>query len=120
MKFTGIEYDEDCGFYAVLEKRIVCPQAGISGQKEDAESALADALEEAEMRLYSKYVAILSVGGAGSTEATEAHGVWMAARAARATQDAQEAQEASEGYVDVKFNYAPTLAQYVSSDGWEL
>ena len=99
---------------------------------------------QAELRYYS----VLYSGVAGSPEAHAAHTEWMAARTARATQDAQDlhpqrppallrreartaratqdAQDAqdtaktSEGDTGVKFNYAPTLAQHVSSEGWEL
>lgn len=35
-KFTGIKYDDDCGFYAILNGKIVYPKDGISGMKEDA------------------------------------------------------------------------------------
>jgi hypothetical protein len=40
-KFTGLKYDDDCGWYAVKDGRIVCPAEGISGMKADAEQALA-------------------------------------------------------------------------------
>ena len=124
MKYTGLKYDDDCGFYAVKDGKIVIPAMGISGTYDAALAALTVAqqadLEQAETSAQKCFDEILTAGGAGSTEATEAHAVWMAARSARATQDAQDAQKASEGYVDVKFSYAPTLAQYVSSDGWEL
>ena len=39
-KFTGLKYDEDCGFYAVHDGLIVSPKSGISGDKGDALSAL--------------------------------------------------------------------------------
>lgn len=40
-KFTGLKYDNDCGYYAVCNGRIVCPADGISGMKADAERAVA-------------------------------------------------------------------------------
>jgi len=40
-KFTGLKYDDDCGWYAIRNGRIVCPAQGISGKKIDAERALA-------------------------------------------------------------------------------
>jgi hypothetical protein len=39
-KFTGLKYDDDCGWYAVKDGRIVCLADGISGMKADAERAL--------------------------------------------------------------------------------
>ena len=39
-KFTGLKYDEDCGFYAVHDGKIISPESGISGDKEDALKAL--------------------------------------------------------------------------------
>lgn len=39
-KFTGLKYDDDCGYYAVRNGRIVCPADGISGMKANAEHAL--------------------------------------------------------------------------------
>jgi len=39
-QFTGLKYDDDCGWYAIRDGRIVCPAEGISGQKVDAEMAL--------------------------------------------------------------------------------
>lgn len=41
VKFTGLKYDKDCGYYAVRNGRIICPAQGISGMKADAERALA-------------------------------------------------------------------------------
>ena len=41
VKFTGLKYDADCGFYAVRNGRIICPTQGISGMLADAEQALA-------------------------------------------------------------------------------
>ena len=73
-----------------------------------------------ETQAKSRYFEILYSGGAGSPEAYAAHDEWMAARTARATQDDQDAAKASDGYTGIKFNYAPTLAQHVSSEGWEL
>ena len=40
-QFTGLKYNDDCGWYAVRNGRIVCPANGISGQKVDANIALA-------------------------------------------------------------------------------
>jgi len=40
-QFTGLKYDDDSGWYAIRNGRIVCPAQGISGQKIDAERALA-------------------------------------------------------------------------------
>ena len=40
-KFTGLKYDDDAGWYAVRNGRIVCPSEGISGMLADAERALA-------------------------------------------------------------------------------
>ena len=39
-KFTGLKYDDDCGFYAVHDGKIISPESGISGDKGDALSAL--------------------------------------------------------------------------------
>jgi hypothetical protein len=39
-KFTGLKYDEDCGFYAVHDGKIISPESGISGDKGDALKAL--------------------------------------------------------------------------------
>ena len=73
-----------------------------------------------ETQAESRYYGILYRGVAGSPEAHAAHDEWMAARTARAAQDAQDTAKTSEGDTGVKFNYAPTLAQHVSSEGWEL
>lgn len=43
-KFTGVKYDADCGWYAVYNGRIICPEQGISGQNIDADIALAQAM----------------------------------------------------------------------------
>jgi len=73
-----------------------------------------------ETQAESRFYGILYRGVAGSPEAHAAHDEWMAARTARAAQDAQDTAKTSEGDTGVKFNYAPTLAQHVSSEGWEL
>lgn len=39
-KFTGLKYDDDCGFYAVHDGKIISPESGISGDKWDALNAL--------------------------------------------------------------------------------
>jgi len=36
-----IKYDDDCGWYALIDGRVVCPAEGISGQMDDAIAALA-------------------------------------------------------------------------------
>ena len=41
-KFTGIKYDDDCGFFAVHDGTIISPESGISGDKGDALKALFD------------------------------------------------------------------------------
>ena len=43
-KFTGLKYDDDCGFFAVHDGKIVRPNAGISGFRDDAMEALAELL----------------------------------------------------------------------------
>ena len=39
--YTGIKYDDDCGFFAVKDGVIVCPAEGIDGTRQSAERALA-------------------------------------------------------------------------------
>jgi hypothetical protein len=46
-KFTGLKYDDDCGFYAVHDGKIISPESGISGDKWDALMALVRSTQKA-------------------------------------------------------------------------
>ena len=46
-KYTGLKYDDDCGFYAVHDGKIVCLKNEISGDKNDALMALVRSTQKA-------------------------------------------------------------------------
>ena len=105
--------DENKRLRCEIEKRVA------EGYPSTPSVAVPD-LRLLETQAQSRFFGILYSGGAGSPEAHAARTELMAASAARATQDAQDTAKTSEGDTGVKFNYAPTLAQHVSSEGWEL
>lgn len=136
-KFTGLKYDDDCGWYALLNGRICQPE--IDGTLQSARAALAKArpasggfdvadpetrLIVAEQKAQNAYAAILNAGGAGSAEAMQAHSAWMTARTARATFDAERKAEQLANLpiaasAESIFRYAPTLATFDVDNGWE-